>query len=180
MYSTTSQLWKVGAQRDLTNVDKNGKAWNVNFVAYKFKDDAPVSERGTVASIQVPFQDYKDYIVDWSYDKAANTYLRNNGGVPHIDRDTGKQLTAKDVIVLLEDESQANDGYENNLHMLYGTKGTGKALFFMDGKEIKGTWSKASRTSRTKLHDTNGNEITFTRGKLWFEITLNTSTIGVK
>ncbi len=180
MYSTTSQLWKIGVQRDLTNVDKNGKSWDTNFVPYKFKDDAPTSARGSVTGIHIPFQEYKDYVVDWTYDNASNLYMRNNGGVPHIDRDTKKQLSAKDVIILLEDESQAKDGYENNLHMLYGTKGTGKALFFMDGKEIKGTWKKTSRTARTMLYDNSGNEITLTRGKLWFEIASNDSTIGVK
>ena len=63
-------------------------------------------------------------------------------------------------------ESHANDGYEGNAHMLYGTEGTGKALIYMDGKETKGTWKKADREARTIITDSSGEEITFNRGKI--------------
>lgn len=39
-------------------------------------------------------------------------------------------------------ETNANDGYEDNLHLLYKTKGNGKATIFMDGKQIDGVWKK--------------------------------------
>ncbi len=180
MYSETTKLWKVGETRDLTNVDKNGKSWDTNFVPYKFKDDAAVSDRGSINSIDIPFWGYDDYVVDWNYDNASNLYLRTNGGKPHIDRNTGKQLSAKDVVILFETENHANDGYTDNEHLLYGTTGSGRALIFMNGTEIKGTWSKDSRTSRTILTDSNGNEVTFTRGKLWFEIVAADAQITVK
>ena len=67
-------------------------------------------------------------------------------------------------------ESNAHDGYENNIHLLYKTKGTGKAVFFMDGKQINGTWRKDSRTSRTLLFDSTGAPIKFDKGTIWFEI----------
>ena len=53
-------------------------------------------------------------------------------------------------------ESNANDGYENNVHLLYGTKGSGKAIVFKDGKKITATWKKQSRTARTILTDQSG------------------------
>lgn len=170
MYSTTSKLWAVGAKRSLTNVDKKGDSWDTVFTKYTFKDDAPASQRGDSQTIDIPFWNYDEYKVDWIYDKQTNLYMRKNGGVIHKDRNTGNQLSAKNIIILVMTESHADDGYTNNEHMLYGTKGTGKALIFLDGKEIKGTWKKASRTSRTELYDANGDEIKFNRGKFWFEI----------
>lgn len=169
MYSTTTGLWGVAKQRGLTNVDKDGNSWDANFVAWTFKSDSAAANP-TATSITVPFWGDQDYVVQWKFDKASDAYLRFNGGVAHIDRDINKQLSAKDVVVLFETQQSANDGYENNLHNLYGTTGTGDAAIFMDGKEIKGTWKKADRTSRTLLYDENGNEIQFNRGHIWFEI----------
>lgn len=172
MYSSTEKLWKVGETRGLTNVDKKGNKWDADFVPYKFKEDASVAQRPASQSISFSFSENfaGDYSVQWDYDKATNTYLRTNGGAKHIDKDTGKQLAAKDIVILFETERRANDGYEGNLHELFGTKGTGKALIFMDGKEVQGTWSKKTRTSRTVLKDSTGKEVPFNPGLIWFEI----------
>ena len=167
MYSTTSKLWAVGAQRKLTNVDKDGKSWSDGFTPYSFND---TPKKGTsVQTIQIPWDD-PDYAVTWTYSPTDNLYYRKNGGSPHIDRDTKKQLSATNVVVLFMTESHANDGYENNAHMLYGTKGTGDALVFVGGKETKATWRKADRTSHLALTDANGDEIKFNPGKIWFEV----------
>jgi hypothetical protein len=170
MYSVTNKLWDVGKTRGLTRVDKNGKAWEDNFVKYSFKEDASTSKRPDTASIHINFWDDENYSVDWTYDKAKNLYLRKNGGAAHMDRNTHKQITTKNIVVLFMKESHANDGYENNAHMLYGTTGTGKMSVFMDGKEIKGTWKKEDREGRTQLFDDSGKEIKFNRGVIWFEI----------
>lgn len=169
MYSTTSKLWAFAAKdRKLTNVDKEGEAWDKNFVPYEFKEDSPSAK---AQSIHLEFWDgYGQYFVDWIYDPGSNLYKRNNGGVPHLDKDNNTQLTAKNVVVLFTRESNANDGYENNLHLLYKTKGNGKAEIFMDGKKTAGTWRKDSRTDRTLLFDADGSPIKFDKGPIWFEI----------
>lgn len=182
MYSTTTKLWDYAAKnRNITNVYKDGTPWTQGFVPYRFKDDPAVSKRPASQQISFTFTgNYNEYGVKWTYDKTANLYFRENGGAPHIDRDTGKQLSAKSVIVLYEPESRANDGYEGNQHLLYATKGSGKAIIFMDGQQISGTWSKASRTARTKIYNANGQEMQFSRGKMWFEILGKGNDISVK
>ena len=77
-------------------------------------------------------------------------------------------------------ESNANDGYENNVHLLYGTKGNGKAIVFKDGKRINATWKKASRTSRTILTDSSGKEIAFNRGLIWFHVLATDGAVTAK
>ncbi len=181
MYSTTQKLWDLGAQRKLTNVNKEGAKWDENFVQYAFKDSPSASARPTSQTVSFNFwEGYGDYAVKWSYDSSSNSYLRFNGGQKHLDKINGQQLSAKDVVVLFMRESRANDGYEGNLHMLYGTKGTGKALIFMDGKQVVGTWSKKNRTARTIIKDDKGQEIKFTRGRIWFEILGTGSDVLVK
>jgi hypothetical protein len=178
MYSSTSKLWDVGKKRELTNIDKDGKRWDENFVPYKFKDDASSSSRPESQLVHIDWND-DAYAVDWIYSKKDNIYLRKNGGAPHMDRNTHQQLSAHNLVVLFMKESHANDGYEGNLHMLYGTKGTGKASIFIDGKEINGTWKKADRQSRTILTDDNGDEVKFNRGKIWFTVQATGNTITV-
>ncbi len=180
MYSVTSKLWAVGAKRGLTQKDKEGKAWDDNFVKYSFKEDAPLEKRPASQSINIEFWNDADYFVDWVYDAKENLYLRKNGGVEHVDRNTKKQLSTRNLVVLFMTERHANDGYEGNAHMLYGTKGTGAAWIFMDGKQIKGTWKKSGREGRLMLADLSGSEIKFNRGKIWFEIQATDGTVTVK
>lgn len=183
MYSTVQKLWDYAATRaSLTNVDKKGKAWDTGFVPYKFTDDAPVSERPVSQTVHLEFWESagSGYFVDWTYDPKTNLYKRNNGGAAHIDRNTNKQLEAKNIVVLFMKESNANDGYENNVHLLYQDKGSGKATIFKDGKQIKATWTKNDRTARTILKDSAGIEIKFDRGLIWFEILPTDGVLTVK
>lgn len=181
MYSTTGKLWTYAKQnRNITDTTKDG-AWNKAFTPYGFKDDAALESRPTKQSIHLEFwSSDPDYFVDWIYDPKTNLYKRNNGGVAHIDRDTNKQLTTKNLVVFHMQESHADDGYENNVHLLYKNIGSGNADIFMDGKQMKATWRKDSRTARTILYDANNNPIKFDRGTIWFSVLPLTGVMTVK
>jgi hypothetical protein len=169
MYSTTDKLWKFAKEdRGLAAKGKDGTPWSEGFVPYVFKDN---ESKGAAQVIHIEhWAKFQEYLVDWTYDPATNSYTRKNGGVAHIDKNTGKPLSAKNIVVLYMNESSANDGYENNVHLLYDTTGSGEAVIFMDGKEIKGKWSKDSRTDKTIITTANGEEVKFNRGKIWFHI----------
>ncbi len=173
MYSTTTGLWDYAAKyRKLTNVDPNGTSWDSTFVPYQFTNDAPLSQRPASQTIHLEFWPSmgSDYFVDWVYDPKTNLYKRFEAGNPQTDKDNGKQIESKDIIVLNMDEQNAEDGYVANDHLLYSDKGSGTAVVFKDGKRINATWTKQSRTSRTILTDASGNQIKFDRGQMWFEI----------
>lgn len=172
MYSTAQKLWDFAKNsRKLSNVDEDGESWDQNFVSYSFKEDAAAPDRPASQKFHLEFwSSLPNYFVDWIYDKTSNTYKRVNGGKPHTDLNTKKQVTAKNVVVLFMTERNAFDGYENNIHLLYGTRGTGKALIYRDGKKVEGIWRKDKRTARTLLFDLNGEPIKFNRGNMWFSI----------
>lgn len=178
MYSVTTKLWAVGKSRGITNTAK-GTQWDSNFVPYKFTDAPSASERSASQSISIPWSG-PDYAVKWTYNPKDNLYYRENGGEKHIDRNTHTQLSATDVIILFQTQQDANDGYDQGAHQLYGTTGSGDALVFMNGKETHATWKKEDRQSRTILTDSSGNEITFTAGKMWFEVLDIGSEVDVK
>lgn len=171
MYSTTDKLWKFAKSRGLGDVDRDGTLWSEGFVAYSSKDDGALSERIASQNLHLEFWSRdSNYFVDWKYERATNSYKRFNGKTAHIDLNNKKQLTARNLVVLFMQESNANDGYENNQHLLYRTKGSGKAMVLSDGKKINATWRKDKRTSRTLLFDENGAPLKFNRGVIWFAI----------
>ena len=182
VYSSTTKLWDYAkAKRKLTNENEDGDKWDDSFTAYKFKEDAQASARPASQTVSFGFWDgYGDYAVSWVYDKASNSYLRTNGGKPHTDLNTKKQLSAKNLVILFMKESRANDGYEGNLHMLYGTKGTGNATIFMDGEEIDATWTKKNRTAHLELKDKRGQNIEFNKGQIWFSVVSPATDVTVK
>jgi len=180
MYSSTSKLWEIGKQRRLTNTDKEGKNWDEDFVKYSFKDEEVESKRPGSQTVHIEFWEDPSYFVDWIYSSNTNNYLRKNGGVTHNDRNTKMQISTKNIVIMYMTERHANDGYEGNAHLLYGTKGNGRALIFMDGKQIKGTWRKTGRTGRTLIFDSEGSSVKFNKGTIWFEILPTTGVINVK
>ncbi len=172
VYSSTTKLWQYAKdKRKLTNVDEDGVSWDKNFQKWSFKDDAKIDQRGNIAKIDFGFWDNlaSDFSVVWNYDKNNNQYLRVNGGKPHIDKNTGKQISAKNVMIVFAKESPANDGYEGG-HLIYKIVGSGEGLFFQDGKVIKGTWKKTNEENQIKFYDEAGNEISLVRGPIWVEI----------
>ncbi len=168
MVCATDKLLSLAAQRGWTNVDASGVSWDKNFVSWKFKDDAPLSERGaSFSAVFTAWKGYSEYSVKWVYDPASNSYKRYNGTAAHMDLETKEQLTAKNIIVLFAAETGSVD---EHLHLLYATIGSGTGILYQDGKNIKITWKKQTRTSRTQFFDMNGKEISFNRGQIWIEM----------
>lgn len=167
MYSTTDKLWKIASDRDLNYENEDGVSWDKNFVPWKFKD-GQASASPAASSISFNFwEGYEDYAVTWNYDEGSNTYKRENSEQAHKDLNNDKQIEASNVVVMFTRER----GPINELkHLLYGTTGRGEALIFQNGEVIKATWSKLSRTVRTKFTDSTGAEVSFVRGPVWIEV----------
>lgn len=173
VYTSSAKLWEYAkTKRKLSNVDEDGVPWNKDFQPWKFKSDAAQDARGATSRISFNFWDTTaaNYGVVWKYDRASNSYVRENGGKAHLDKNTGKPLTTKNVVVLLADESVANDGYEGGQHLLYDIVGTGEGVLFQDGKAVKIAWDKAEEESGFVFTDSGGKEVSFNRGQIFVEI----------
>lgn len=172
VYTSTPKLWEFAkTKRKLTDVDKKGKSWDAKFEEWKFREDADKADRGDLSKISFAFWDIfaSDYSVEWVYDKISNGFKRNNGGSLHQDKNTAKQLVAKNIVVVFANESPANDGYPGG-HILYKLTGSGDGFVFQDGNVIEMTWNKKTEESRMKFFDGTGKEIPFVRGQIWVEV----------
>ncbi len=136
------------------------------FESWKFKDDKASEERPSDEKfIKIDFSS-RSWLVEYSYDRENNHYLRSMGGTAHKDKITGKQYTAKNVVVQYV-SSSVQDAVGR---LTMDTIGEGKALVFRDGEVIEGTWKKGSREARAKFYDADGREVEFNRGQTWIEI----------
>lgn len=174
MYSSTTKLWEYAAEeRKLTDKNAKGKKWNDGWIPRKFAADAAAGSRGTVAKIDFGFWatgGVDGFNVSYAYDKTTNAYVRSNGGSLHLDKNTSKPLSPKNVVIVFAEETVANDGYEAGQHMLYDIVGTGSGLLFNNGKSQKITWKKPADTDMMRFYDASGQESQLVRGQVFVHI----------
>ncbi len=159
---------------------KNNYSTSNNFNVYKYKEDPKDAERDALPESQKVTVNFSsaDYKVDFIYDKIANSYKRLLAGKSHTDRITKDQLTAKNIVVMTMTR-KATVTKINETGYIMDTVGSGKAKFFLDGKETDGTWKKQSSSDREMFYDASGNEVTFNRGQLWICVIPPESTVVV-
>jgi hypothetical protein len=123
----------------------------------------------SVANFTVPFPSI--YPVTWTWDTASTSWDRTLFGKADV-TGTGVRESPKNVIVMWVNYVNGI-GTEASYANL---QGSGKAAFFVDGKETTGTWSRgASRADVIQYKTLNGQSALMTPGQTWVEL-LNVGT----
>lgn len=170
-YGNTANIWNLAKQQGLYSSLTLGKNEN----SYTFSGSTKnLGNNGSTINVHFDHGD-TPYDVAWVYNKTNNYYERYNGGSLQYDAATNQPINAKNVVVLYVNghtSGYPGDGTTEpySLIWLLNTTGSGKAYIFNNGQEIQGTWSKTSSQSRMIFQTSNGNPITFQRGRIWFEI----------
>ena len=160
LYTSIANLYKLAEAKKYDT--------NASFTSLQFKDDEELAKRGAIEKITIPFST-ESYEVQWLYDKTENIYKRVIAGVPHKDKTSGNQLTAKNIIIQTVARAPiALPGAKPTFK--FTTEGSGKAIIMQDGQKVEGTWKKSTTSERTKFFDSTGAEIKFNRGVFWYEI----------
>jgi len=168
MYCSTTELWNVAEDRGLTNItDIKNTSWDKNFQAWSFAKEGQPSTSPQAKKISFDFWGDAAYSVSWDYDQQNNSYLRQNGGKPHIDFDTQETISTQNIIVQFVKETRSVDEHKHNI---YDVIGSGTGLLFQNGQAEKITWTKTTRTSRTIFKDSTGKQINLVPGTTWVEI----------
>ena len=122
---------------------------------------------GTPASsFVVGFQGSPSYATTWNWDATSATWLRSKLGGPDIDAEHVR-LAPKNVVVMFV---RYLGGNSQGLQAEAELTGSGNALVFTRGKEIKGTWSRPDKAKPAKLLNAQGAEIRLTPGQTWIEL----------
>ena len=162
-------MWRDSARKAPHNAYANLE------VIRKYYNDNEPSARGfsfsetaqyngsEAATVTLNFE--SDSKVIYKYDSASQVYKRSQGTTPFTDKETGKQVEVKNVIVQIVKEKLVDDQ-----HYDITLEGSGKAIFFLDGKKMEGTWEKSTMQSRTIFKDDKGNEIVLRPGNTWVHL----------
>lgn len=169
MYCSSKELYNTAAARGLTNkTEVKNTSWDKSYRSWVFKQEDKASSTPTASSISFDFwSGYKGYSVNWKYDAINNNFIRYNGGEEHVDFNTQKTITAKNIVIQFAKESRSID---EHLHNLYEVIGSGTGVLIQNGIKTDITWSKANRVSRTIYKDKSGKEVNFVAGNVWVEI----------
>ena len=127
-----------------------------------------------VTSVQV---NYPSASALWTWSATAKNsigqsgaWVRTQDGKPHIDKLTGEQLRATNVVVLdvRIDRSYADHKYGHIPKTIMNS--SGKAWVFTGGRSVEVKWQKASQTSRILLTDASGAAVNLAPGNTWVEL----------
>ncbi|WP_411343825.1 DUF3048 domain-containing protein [Paenibacillus sp. WLX1005] len=130
-------------------------------------DSAP--EQATTIELRFLLDSYK---VGYLYNEATGLYKRQMNGEDHIDLNTGKVLTAANVLVLGGDYKVLDDVGRLSLDMNSG----GEAILFQQGNMISGQWSRKSGDVIRFYQD--GKEVPFVPGVTYYNIVPNSGSFN--
>ena len=108
------------------------------------------------------------YTCGFEYDSEKKVYKRFRKSEPHMERVSGKQLEAKNIII--EGVNNYTIKGDTAGRQEVETAGSGSGWFITCGKTVKIKWSKASRTAPTKYTDENGNPVVLNPGLTWIQV----------
>ncbi|MBI4090246.1 MAG: DUF3048 domain-containing protein [Candidatus Kerfeldbacteria bacterium] len=138
------------------------------FRPWKFKVDPPIKERRVGKhGATIDLGAGAAYAIRYEYDRKKNVYKRFTGGRAQVDRLTRKQLTAKNVVLLLVPKERVLD---RKGRIALNTIGKGKAILLKDGYSRTIKWQKKTTYGRTIFSGLDGNEIVFNRGSVWITV----------
>jgi hypothetical protein len=163
LYTRVSALRRLARRRGWDHV--------VSYPALQFKRKPPVGKRQP-QWIHISFNSLSigspaNYDVDYRYSRKRNVYWRRLGGVPHVDRDTGRQLAPTNVVVLFMNMAPIIGDPDQRITV--HDVGHGRALYFHDGRVEHGVWRKPSVTAGLSLLTTSGRPERLDPGQTWIE-----------
>lgn len=142
------------------------------FAGYPHQAEAAIDQRGKGGNLRVAFAG--PYAAEYEYDRESNVYKRIWGNIADTDRNNGKGLAPKNIVVMIA-QSEQIEGQYNNVQIgdpWYDATDTGEAYYYFNGQQYKGTWKKDKSKADSKLffYDENGQEVKFVPGQIWVEV----------
>ena len=125
-----------------------------------------------VRAIEIPYTRATGSYVAYQYNPVSGRYFRSLGGEPHLDGNTGAQISLDNVVVQYAFH-ESTDIVEDSLgsqSLRINLFGQGRAIVFRDGQAFEGTWQSSSRGDLPRFYDQAGNEIPLKPGKTWISV----------
>ena len=137
-----------------------------SFTGFPRKTETP-SKVPNATKIEVPISS-ATYNVHYDYEPASNSYIRFEGGKPHLDREGG-QIKPKVVIAIKVPTTVGfEDGYREQMTV---NNASGEAWIFEDGIVEPVTWKKGGQKDQLHFLNPEGKDIKINPGQTWITAT---------
>lgn len=117
---------------------------------------------GTLANlVTIPY--INGYKVSYQYDESTNTYLRTMAGKPHNDKETDKQLSAANLLIVEAKHRILDKAGRRDVDVI----GPGKGYLLQQGSAQEIVWENKDGLIRAYA---NGKELPLLQGKTWVQV----------
>ncbi|MDO9556721.1 MAG: DUF3048 domain-containing protein [Coriobacteriia bacterium] len=130
-------------------------------------DQRAMESSTAVTEISIPFSTANKVV--WTYAASTGRYLRVNSGAKHMDKATGTQLSARNVVVLWAKHNVASKDVVGSVTYEIILSGSGRASVFHDGQRFDGTW-EAGTDAPPVFKASDGTQIKLAPGNTWFQV----------
>ena len=136
---------------------------------------ASVATTPAVTSITVPMSSSNK--VGWRWNATSGTYARSINGKAHVDAVSGKQLTARNVIVMWARITPYPGDKKGVVNI--ALTGSGRASVFVRGQRFDGTW-EAGTDAPPQFKTADGVPVKLDPGNTWIQVINTTQKIVIK
>ena len=159
--TSTKNILEI-ADRKGYRVDKE-KENVLNYVV----DEVNLEDGEIANTVTIPYS--SGNVVKYEYDEDLKEYVRYSRGEKQVDWDTEKTVTTKNIIIEKARNTTLNDGSGKGRQTLDNIKEL-DGYYITNGKAIKITCDKTTRSGQTVYKDLDGNEIDVNDGKTFIQI----------
>ena len=130
-------------------------------------DEVNLADGEIANTVTIPYS--SGNVVKYEYDEDLKEYVRYSRGEKQVDWDTEKTVTTKNIIIEKARNTTLNDGSGKGRQTLDNIKEL-DGYYITNGKAIKITCDKTTRSGQTVYKDLDGNEIDVNDGKTFIQI----------
>jgi len=124
---------------------------------------------GTPAQeVTINFNGAVHYRLRFVYDQQAGGYLRYMDGKLHVDKETGKPIVAKNIVIQRVSAVEFPNSEKHTFDV--SVIGSGDGYFVSQGKQTPLLWSKYGASSITNYTDADRQPLPFQPGQTWIEL----------
>lgn len=130
-----------------------------------YNTDTDMLEETKASKVTLGFSKYTTPY--FTYNMEDKLYYRYQFGKEHIDKNTGKQLAFKNIIIQLVKEWDID---KNDYQTMDIENSSGNGYYITNGNAVEITWKKNEATKKMHYYDKNGEILTVNPGKTYIAV----------